>query len=243
LYFYKGKKMAITFNFVRHAESEQNALGSLIGGRSVEVPLTKKGESQATALGKYFVSKGIHFDEAYSSTAVRTQQTAQFCFNAMSSQLKWQSDEELLEQDQGDWEKKEKSLYQKPEIRINYKYNNWKFIPGDDIKGESQKQVGLRMTKWVEEIVSKQDTFCAERNIVVFTHGLSIKYLLAASFKDNPKWKRYKPELEEGDQIEEKAPKLCNAYKLPIDNTSITQIKYVEKKPFLLSCNDTPHLK
>jgi broad specificity phosphatase PhoE len=236
--------MAITFNFVRHAQSELNLHGNLIGGSSVEIPLTEKGESQATVLGEYFAKNGVHFDEAYCSTAVRTQQTAKFCFKAMSCQMLWHCHEELSEQSLGDWEKKLRSLiYERSEVKLNYKYNNWKFIPGDEIKGESQKQVGQRMANWIKQIVLSSDNMDIEKNIVVFSHGSAIKNMLATLFKSDPNWKRYVPEFKEGEHIEEKNPKFNNASKQSIENASITQVQYADGNFFLLNINEFPHLK
>ena len=70
--------------------------------------------------------------------------------------------------------------------------------------GESQKMVAERMKRWVEKKVEELSTANENQHIVVFTHGLAIKFLLAVLL-----------DLERS-----------KAYCMPIDNASITQLRY-----------------
>ena len=88
---------------IRHAESEMNHEGDLIGGRSNETPLSKKGMRQASLLGKRLKNSGIVWNEIYSSTARRAVETA----IGVGEQVEYSLDDivktpELLELDQGD---------------------------------------------------------------------------------------------------------------------------------------------
>lgn len=237
-----GKKVLIYL--IRHGETTFNVAGyDIIGGRSPEIQLTSKGIIQAIDLGKYLKEK-VFFDQVYCSTAERAIWTAKYCLKGMEVDLPIIQNENLLEQCQGDWEKKSRStIYQRPDVKANLIYNNWKFIPGDDKKGESQKQCGMRMYNQIMKIIA--DANNTEVNIAIFTHGLSIKYLLAIIFKNDPKFKRYSYELlqqlQPGDKLDEDNPKISDAHHQPIDNTSITQIIYQFGNFSLLSCNSTPH--
>lgn len=62
-----------TFYLVRHGETEWNAKG-LVQGHT-DIPLNKKGETQAKGLAKRF--KRIHFAAAFSSDLVRARRTAE----------------------------------------------------------------------------------------------------------------------------------------------------------------------
>ena len=72
---------------IRHAESDMNNSNHLIGGRSNDTPLTKRGMSQAKLLGWRLKSDGIQFDKVYSSTALRANTTAQIVSGIVGYQL------------------------------------------------------------------------------------------------------------------------------------------------------------
>jgi len=121
---------------IRHAESVMNLKSEfIIGGRSLHTPLTEKGKIQSKELGEYFKAKNIKFDKIYCSSAIRTQETLKHCFQSSDFIL----DENLLEIDQGDWEGVSREIYKRSDVKYQLDNNNWEFIPGDTIKGESQK--------------------------------------------------------------------------------------------------------
>ena len=93
---------------------------------------------------------------------------------------------------------------------------NWSYVPGDNIKGESPVATVSRMKGWLEQIKEIHN----QGKIVAFTHGLAIKYLFT--------------DLLDLDKL--------TAYKIPIDNTSISILAYENGK---FSCpvrNDSTHL-
>jgi broad specificity phosphatase PhoE len=100
--------------------------------------------------------------------------------------------------------------------------DNWNYIPGDLVPGESQKMVTERMRRWVEKKVKELSAANESQHIVVFTHGLGIKFLLAVLL-----------DLERS-----------KAYCMPIDNASITQLCYQDRQMLPISIiNYTGHLR
>ena len=119
---------------VRHGQSEANICPATISGRSSHVNLTDLGEKQAHALGEYFKSEDVAFDLSYSSTAVRTQQTA---MKALGHENFTVSDE-LLEIDMGEWVGNDRFEKYTPEVYSLINADPWNFKPDG---GESQKDV------------------------------------------------------------------------------------------------------
>jgi hypothetical protein len=107
-------------------------------------------------------------------------------------------------------------------VRQSLDSDNWNYIPGDLVPGESQKMVAERMRCWVEKKVEERSTANENQHVVVFTHGLAIKFLLTILL-----------DLERS-----------KAYCMPIDNTSITQLCYRDGQIILpiLLINYTGHL-
>lgn len=211
--------MTIELYLVRHAESEMNLIqDGVIGGRSNWAELTPKGITQAKNLGKYFLENNLSFDKVYSSPAIRAQQTARYCLEEMKELRKpIELDEQILELSQGDWEGKNRdSIYQRPNISKMLEQDNWRLVPGDNIYGESQKMVADRMKYWIERIADKH----REGKILAFTHGTAIKVCMAEIFKYEK----------------------STAYKIPIDNTSITHLEIGKYNNIVLKhLNHMPH--
>lgn len=201
----------VMFTLVRHAESEANvSTADVICGHSLGINLTPAGEEQANLLGKYFLSNDYQFTAAFSSTAQRTQRTAQLCFKAMGRELSLVVDERLLEQSPGGWEGKSRDIYKRPDVRLALDTDNWSYVPGDETPGESQQMVAERMVNWIKEKVDELSVVQRKHHLVVFTHSLAIKYLLTELLNlDRP-----------------------TAYSNvnPVDNASITQLCYRNRK-------------
>lgn len=204
---------------IRHAETEVNVENHKIGGRSNWTELTKNGIAQARALGERLRSENIFFDAVYSSPAVRTQQTARYCLESMSQPIHGvQLEPLLIELSQGDWEGKlREEIYSRPHVAEGLKRDNWTYIPGDIILGESQEQTAQRMKRCLDEMIKKH----REGRIAAFSHGLAIKFLLTEEFGYDKK----------------------TAYTIPIDNTSITILRHHNGKLTCSTRNDTTHLQ
>lgn len=201
---------------IRHAESEMNNNGHLIGGRSNSTPLSNRGVYQAKLLGKRLKQSGVVFNDVYSSSAERTQETAR----NVGLYLGFSLDDvvvtpQLLELDQGDWEGKPREQVYTPEKLSFINANNWEFTPPN---GESQKDVEDRMLEWLKEYALSK--YPEEKTTGIFAHGMAIKCLLRG--------------------IMDFSPNLT--YKINLDNTSITRLKYSERGWHLITINDTAHL-
>jgi broad specificity phosphatase PhoE len=200
------------FYYIRHAESETNIdTNNRIGGHNLDTNLTPLGIEQSKLLGQRL--KNI--DIVYSSTAIRTQKTAQISLN--TSMI---LDADLLEQYQGDWTGKSRSIYDRSDVRLALDADNWNFVPGDIVKGESHCDVAKRMTQWLYKKIDQYQGRQDDLHICIFSHGLAIKYMLT--------------ELMNWDKP--------SAYKIIINNTSVTHLVYNGTKLSLADFNNTNHL-
>lgn len=200
--------MMLSIYLFRHAETNYNAHAQFIGGRSNHIPLSTKGEKQALAVGKALRDSNIQFDKVFCSIANRTCQT----LDLILSQVNITSDpiiysEELQELSQGDWEGKLRSEIYTPEQLAEINSNQWLFTPPN---GESQKEVEERMLAFISsEILSKY----TEGNFLIVGHGIAFKCLLRGIFGISSQM----------------------AYKLSIDNTSLTKLSYEKEKGWFVN--------
>lgn len=192
-----------TIYLLRHAETDYNAHAQFIGGRSNHIPLSTKGEKQALEISKRLKESNIQFEKVFCSIANRTRQT----LDLILSQAQITSNpiiysEELQELSQGDWEGKLRFEIYSPEQLAEINSNQWLFTPPN---GESQKEVEERMLAFISsEITAKY----AEGNFLIVGHGIAFKCLLRGI-------------LDISSQM---------AYKLSIDNTSLTKLSYNKEK-------------
>ncbi len=202
---------------IRHAESVLNLdYAHVIGGRTNAVPLTSEGIRQAERLGPRLSAEKIVFDHVYSSTAVRAWTTARHTGKTMHPGFTLESvvqDERLLELDQGAWEGKPREEIYTSETLAKIRADPWEFRPP---QGESQRDVEERMYRWM-----KQTALPVHDGVIaVFTHGMAIKCLLRKILDFDSKM----------------------TYKLEIDNTAITHLRYDLYGWHLATINDTGHL-
>lgn len=213
----------VLIHLIRHAQSLSNVdQRNLIGGHDLQTELTPQGEFQARALGHALSDHGVIVDQVFTSSAVRTQMTAEIALDILHYSQKPIVLPELLEQDQGDWEGRSREIYNQADIIAALLDNSWDFVQGDVIKGESKRMVAERMKAAIAHIVNAYQDRPGQWHILIFTHGLAIKFLLA--------------EILNLDK--------SNAWKIPIDNTSVTQLTYVDgilSLP-LAKINNTDHL-
>jgi probable phosphoglycerate mutase len=190
---------------IRHAESQANIdTRNLVNGLNLDSPLTEKGRTQALLLGKHLQKNNIKCDVAFSSHALRTRQTSKIVLDNMGYNGWCIVNESLIEQNSGDWEGISRDIYNRPDVRLALDTDNWNFIPGEVVFGESQNQVAERMFKTINKIVAHYSQYPYVQNIFVFTHSMAIKYMLAKIFKLD----------------------LPTAYKIECENTSITCLRF-----------------
>jgi probable phosphoglycerate mutase len=199
-----------TIYLIRHAECKMNQEFNLIGGRSNDSPLTKDGIAQAEFLGKRLERENINFDAVYSSPAIRTIKTQEISYPYAKAIIC----EDLQELCQGEWTGRKRIEVYTPETLEKIRRDGWNFAPPG---GESQRIVGKRVLNELNNIIKDKNN---SDMIGIYTHGGSIRYLLATL-----------------DLIPKK-----DAWKVPIDNTSITELEYKNNKYYLKRINDSSHL-
>ena len=121
---------------------------------------------------------------------------------------------ELREYSAGDWTGSQRDQLS-PEIYSKMNILNNSFLPPN---GESLNQVERRASQWLEnKILYNPDV---KSDILVFSHGMTIKCLIhyILGFDQSFTWK------------------------IKIDNTSITSLKFDQNGWHLLKLNDTSHL-
>ena len=205
---------------IRHGESAMNTSPDYICGQMNDVPLTEKGECEAEALGKMLKISKIKFDLVFCSPATRAYDTSVICLNNMNTNvITWTSDL-LLERSQGDW-----SGHIRSEVHTDDIINEIKRDPLNHRapNGESQRDVGERMMKFINDEIFTQyridNTFKTTVTIAVFTHGFAIKCLLRHILNSDPNF----------------------TWKISIDNTSITELYYDHHDWHIRKLNDTSH--
>lgn len=200
----------------RHGKSAMQTKHWLIGGRSNETPLIRDGVYQSYMLGYRLKRAKIVFDEIYSSSATRTRETSRITCGVIEFPLeKIVVCEDLLEQNQGNWEGKPRQEIYTPEMLEKINSDNWHFTPPN---GESQRAVEERMLNWINQnlVARYTNNIC----VGIFGHGTAIKCLLRGIMGFSPKM----------------------TYKIAIENTSITRLHYNEKGWHPICINDYAHI-
>lgn len=211
-----GEK-SLDIYFIRHGECLANLVqAEIIGGRSSNNPLSDSGRIQACKLGIYLAGEEVHFDEVYSSPAIRTIATAKLACHYISYPLeRIVVCDELQELSQGDWEEKPRAEFYTPEAIAQMDADHWNFKAPN---GESQRDTEERMLGWVKDKLLPR--YEQGLTVGVFTHGLAIKCLFRGIMQSHPE----------------------RTYKIEIDNASITRARYARNGWHLISLNSTPHL-
>lgn len=156
----------------RHGESEWNLLGKWTGW--TDVNLTEKGRNDTVRLGALL--KGVVFNEAYTSSLKRTQQTLAALLEGCGVEnLPTTHVTELNERDYGDLTGKNKWEVKSEigEEAFNGIRRGWDYpVPG----GETLKDVYARVVPYFEqEILPKLQN---GENILLVAHGNSIRALI-----------------------------------------------------------------
>lgn len=226
---------------IRHAETDANLNPHQIGGQSLHTCLTALGHQQCFALSQRLRSIGCtvgNIDHIATSTARRTVHTAMIALGVRSHMipnLKISMHADLLEQNQGDWEGKERSLVYTDEVNQRMLEEHIRFAgPG----GESLHDVATRATRRLAQLLKPLYELSTSLNrtttLVVFTHGGVVRSLIHSLLGCNESL----------------------TWRIQVDNTSITQLKLFQQASSLtntfagmkigdVSCigiNDNAHL-
>jgi len=204
--------------FIRHAESLGNVNHHLIGGQSNHLPLSERGIEQAHRLARRFKTEGLHFDQVWSSTALRARHTAEIVCNQLPIQegSPIQLSDQILEMSQGEWEGLLRSEIYTPERIQQVVENPLTFKPPG---GESKLEVEQRMYDWLLGVLHQAEEEQMPK-LAVFSHGLAIKCLLRKLLKADPN----------------------SFFRTQIHNTSLTCLKYKAGEWWLDRLNDYGHL-
>lgn len=210
---------------VRHGQSEVNADPDRMG-QSPTVPLTDLGRSQAKNLHQRFVKEHQYFDYIFSSPYTRALDTAKISVGPYNEDRIVLADD-LREYSAGDWINASRSVTITDSVKLRMGNLDHTFLPPN---GESLSQVERRASLWLEEniiynkeMIEKANGYAPEgsiNNIVVFSHGMTIKCLLhhIMGFDKSLTWK------------------------VTIDNTSISRLYFGRDGWRVLSINDSAHL-
>lgn len=214
-----------TLSLIRHGESEVNATPDVLGQRH-DTKLTKRGEEQAKKLGLRLFKRKEKFDYVYSSTYHRALNTA---ILASPKDQKIILVPDIREYDAGDWTGNSRSATMTDLVKLKMNYLNQTFLPPN---GESFNMVERRASAWLDKEILYNPEMIAHSqkkktqgepplNIACFSHGMTIKCLLhyIVGFDKSFAWK------------------------IQIDNTSVTRLSFSQEGWRLLNINDCFHLE
>jgi probable phosphoglycerate mutase len=205
----------VCFFLIRHGESERNAKPDLMG-QSTDEFLTYWGREQAKKLG-HFLLRGSPetFDRIYASPYRRAKDTADIACANFENAPEIILTEALREYSAGDMlDKSRKEVISGETLsNMNNLGMNFKFP-----NGESLYEVEGRVATWVNNIL-KFDT-ATPQNILVFSHGMAIKCFLHYVMQFDQKM----------------------TWRVKIDNTSITKVRFKDGVWFVEAINGIPHL-
>jgi probable phosphoglycerate mutase len=205
-----------TIYFLRHAETVMNVESKIIGWQSPQTMLTELWIEQAYKLWKYLKQKNVVFDEIYSSDTVRTRHTARIVWECnwfTEDDITFRS--ELMEMYQWDWEW----------LQRDFIYTSWiiKEILADNLNfkapnWESQKDVENRVMVLINKLLSPENK---AETIWIFTHGFAIRCFLRWILSSDARM----------------------SYRIAIDNTSITKVRWDGEFFNIDKINWTAHLE
>jgi broad specificity phosphatase PhoE len=220
---------------VRHGQSEVNANPDRMG-QAPTVPLTTLGRTQAQKLNQRFRKERQLFNYIFSSPYTRALDTAKIAMGVedpIDNSIILANDERIIladdlrEYSAGDWTNASRSYTITSDVKLRMAGLDHTFLPPN---GESLSQVERRVSLWVEdniiynkEMIEKSREYAPEgqvNNIVLFSHGMTIKCLLhhIMGFDKHLTWK------------------------VTIDNTSVSRLYFGKDGWRILSINDSAHL-
>lgn len=152
---------------VRHGETDFNK-NRIVQGSGVNSSLNEKGQSQAAAL--YAAYQHIDFDVVFTSELVRTHQTAQGFIDAGIPHIKDGDVDEICwgihEGKPGDADMKQDY------VKLMNEWRNENYAARIE-EGESAQELADRLSRFLEMLKLR-----SEKNILVLTHGRSIRCLM-----------------------------------------------------------------
>lgn len=212
-----------TFNLylIRHGRSVINEDPDATG-QTTTTPLSSTGEAQAHLLGKRLFKEDLDLEFVYSSNELRAWKTAKI---ALGDYVVIKTDASLREKESGAWVGGRKSKLITNLVRIKMG-NHGGFFRAP--QGESNNMVERRTVAFIEDNFLHNEKFIAHCqsmrepvDVVIFSHGVAIKSILhnIMGFDQNFLWK------------------------IDIENTSITKLRFDKNGWWLKYLNDYSHLR
>lgn len=245
----RASRRNVRIFFVRHAQSFGNARDQTIGnhyhGRSIHLPLSEKGQLQATMLGKRWQKENLKFERVYASDALRAQETARLAFAQVDSNNKPSSIEHvpttfeprpqgICEVGMGGWTGRKQSEVLTSEYVALRDLDAWTFRApgkcGENMLAESYRDAEERFLNFLEDVVLEPSAGNGKSldvsNVVIFSHHAAIRSVLRV--------------------LLEASPRMLTP-KLDLENTSVTVLEYNTKPGrmggwVLVGVNDATHL-
>ena len=163
--------------FVRHSETQWNALGRLQG--ESDVPLSEQGKKLADITGAAL--ENVPFDIAYVSPYIRARQTAAHLLRRR--QIPVFEDERIREITWGKWDgltaKEIEKMGKKEEYQLFYT-DPFRFQGAPD--GETIRQVCQRGREFLDDLTGRKDL--SENTVLVVTHGCAVRGILNHLYED-----------------------------------------------------------
>lgn len=220
---------------IRHGQSEVNVLPDMVGQKG-DSKLTEKGRNQANLLGeRLFRKEKIEPSLVFSSDYTRALDTCEIALGHHPVKIAPSLHPEIREYSAGDWTQSSRSQAYTAPVLMRMAAMNSAFLPPN---GESMHMVERRASQWLEDnilynqkvqeeaelrmIKRKKGEDRQPMNILVFSHGMTIKCLLhyIMGFDQSFTWK------------------------LTLENTAISKLYFNSYKEGwrLLTINDHAHL-
>ncbi|MDE2687116.1 MAG: histidine phosphatase family protein [Chloroflexota bacterium] len=207
--------------FIRHGESESNALGDRTS-LDPDSSLTSKGFVQARLLGERLRQDGVNFDKVYSSSLIRTVQTTQTMLDAMGEPNRdFTRVDAIVEQRTTGWRGIRTEELMTPELVAYMRTKASHFVPP---QGESYRMVQRRCANWLEDEIlynSEFDDSPQSLRIAIVGHGIATRCILhyILGFDEQFIWK------------------------MVMENTSVSRFRFNRGGWFPICINDTAHLR
>ena len=197
----RAERRSVRLLLIRHGKSESNKdRANLHNGRHIHVPLCNEGKKQARALGRRLARCRVRIDEAYSSEALRAQQTAEIALKEMSSDThitivptQGNPPMGLCEIAMGDWTGKDKREVNSPAIKRAREADAWEWKPpglsqDESLPGESYRDVEERFLRFLENhILPKRKDESGIVTVAVFSHHAAIRCVLRPLLQASPR--------------------------------------------------------
>ena len=170
----KADAQNLSFWFVRHGESEGNAMGDTCPIMH-DTPLTERGRQEAQEIATYLQKNSVKVTHIYTAPKGRSRETAEIIANALGLPIKIKTG--LDERNWGAWQslRWEEASVQLDQMSLEDRYA---FVPEG---GESWQEMEKRLFMTLEEIA---DESIAGENVLIITHRGCLRAIMPKLAKE-----------------------------------------------------------